>query len=571
MHRTGGRPRRWRRAPAVTTAAALCAGSMVALAPPASAVTVVTTFAGLADAMTDCIDDVVQLGGDIDEPDVLVVECTDVVLDLHGWELAVQSLRLQDAGAPPALTISDSVGGGLLRADSSGQPDQAGIDTSAGALTIEADVQALGGSNAAGIGGGNLSGSGPIAITGGEVTATGGLQGAGIGGGARGSGDVTITGGVVTATGGNQGAGIGGGRSAGSAVRITGGQVTATGGQSGAGIGGGDFGGGGTIEISGGEVAAQSGFGAAGIGGGAEGPGGTVTITGGTVTATGNMDGAGIGGGHLGDGADVTIGAGATVTASIGGTFDPARASAIGRGASGGPLGSLEIAGTLHLPDSDLLVGVTDNPVRVLPGGRVLGAPGDVTTGGRFRGDGLVINQGTIALDEAFVLADDVTVEGHHYLVHFETADGATAAPSVRVFAESFDAGHRALPDGPVVPGATFLGWSTDPGGSATFTATTTLNPLSTGQPTELTVYATYDVPSDDDDDAAAPVPGAPDPGAPPADTGTEDDAAGDDDGRPDPDDVLPATGPGAYLALLGLLAVVLVAVGGAASARSRT
>ena len=72
-------------------------------------------------------------------------------------------------------------------------------------------VTAAGGSNAAGIGGGNGASVGWVTINGGEVTATGG--GAGIGGGTGGDGGmVTINGGTVNATAGNvTGRGIGGG------------------------------------------------------------------------------------------------------------------------------------------------------------------------------------------------------------------------------------------------------------------------------------------------------------------------------------------------------------------------
>ena len=68
--------------------------------------------------------------------------------------------------------------------------------------------------NAAGIGGGAWGSGGTIRITGGEITATGSGEGAGIGGGGgsrNGSaGSITITGGRITANGGNNGPGIGG-------------------------------------------------------------------------------------------------------------------------------------------------------------------------------------------------------------------------------------------------------------------------------------------------------------------------------------------------------------------------
>ena len=65
---------------------------------------------------------------------------------------------------------------------------------------------------ASGIGGGFFRDGNDITITGGKVTATGGIGASGIGGGEQGNGsNITITGGEVTAAGGTTGAGIGGG------------------------------------------------------------------------------------------------------------------------------------------------------------------------------------------------------------------------------------------------------------------------------------------------------------------------------------------------------------------------
>ena len=173
----------------------------------------------------------------------------------------------------------------------------AGVEKgNAGNLTIADDgndgsLEATGGNDAAGIGGGLMgSGSGSgITISGGEVKATGGNNGAGIGGGLNGSGsNIIITGGEVTATGGYQGAGIGGGYSGigvgaegfGSDITISGCEVKATGGQLGAGIGGGAQGSGSGITISGGEVNATGGSGSAGIGGGYKGSGNNIAFSG---------------------------------------------------------------------------------------------------------------------------------------------------------------------------------------------------------------------------------------------------------------------------------------------------
>ena len=86
-----------------------------------------------------------------------------------------------------------------------------------GNLTIQdkdkdGSLNAKGGQDGAGIGGGSSGAGSDITITGGKVTARGGNYGAGIGGGAYGNGsDITVTGGEVTANSGNYGAGIGGG------------------------------------------------------------------------------------------------------------------------------------------------------------------------------------------------------------------------------------------------------------------------------------------------------------------------------------------------------------------------
>ncbi len=177
---------------------------------------------------------------------------------------------------------------------------------------------AAGSNHCAGIGGDEGAG-GTVTINGGTVTAMGGYNAAGIGGGWAGAGGtVTINGGTVMVTGGSSGAGIGGGyKGAGGTVTINGGRVTATGSTSGAGIGGGDDGAAGIVTINGGTVMATGGNYGAGIGGGYEGAGGTVTINGGVVTAMGGLDGAGIGGGWAGAGGTVTINGGNVKASSV--------------------------------------------------------------------------------------------------------------------------------------------------------------------------------------------------------------------------------------------------------------
>lgn len=109
----------------------------------------------------------------------------------------------------------------------------------------------------------------------GSLEATGGSEGTGIGGGAGNvGGTITITGGTVTATGGGLAAGIGGSgdlnlsQTRTSPILITGGTVTAQGGSDAAGIGGGPLIFCGPILITGGTVTAQGGRGFVGIGGG---------------------------------------------------------------------------------------------------------------------------------------------------------------------------------------------------------------------------------------------------------------------------------------------------------------
>lgn len=121
---------------------------------------------------------------------------------------------------------------------------------------------AMGGESGAGIGSGHQGTCGDITISGGEIMARGGLDGAGIGSG-KGSqaacGKITISGGVVVAEGGKNGAGIGSGYyySRCGEILISGGKVTATGGMEAAGIGCGSFFSTcGNITISGGEVKA---------------------------------------------------------------------------------------------------------------------------------------------------------------------------------------------------------------------------------------------------------------------------------------------------------------------------
>ena len=183
----------------------------------------------------------------------------------------------------------------------------------------------------------------------GSLNANGGQDGAGIGGGVYGNGsDITITGGKVTARGGNYGAGIGGGAYGnGSDITVTGGEVTANSGNYGAGIGGGGWGNGNNISISGGKVTATGGTFAAGIGGGMHRDGNDITISGGEVSAAGGRCGAGIGGGLDARGSgDVTVSGDAKLKVRGGKTGDDGQGAGIGNGGvrdQNGPVNGTEV------------------------------------------------------------------------------------------------------------------------------------------------------------------------------------------------------------------------------------
>ncbi|MBR6006571.1 MAG: InlB B-repeat-containing protein, partial [Clostridia bacterium] len=113
-------------------------------------------------------------------------------------------------------------------------------------------VTATGGVDGAGIGGGKEGSGGEITISGGSVTAKGGAKSAGIGGGCSGYNElIAISGGTVTAAGGNGGAGIGSAYDLSGEIKISGGCITAVSSANSAVIGGASW-----IEISGGQVTA---------------------------------------------------------------------------------------------------------------------------------------------------------------------------------------------------------------------------------------------------------------------------------------------------------------------------
>lgn len=178
------------------------------------------------------------------------------------------------------------------------------------------------------------------------VNAEGGAEAAGIGGGRSGDADtIEITDSTVISNGhdsdnGNSGAGIGSGSASGwisypsifpnwkaehpnegvaSDITISGGRVKASGGDDSAGIGGGYLGSGSDITIKdNADVTANGGKWGAGIGGGRGGDGSDISISDSNVSASGGAAGAGIGGGRGGKGENVTISGSSTVSVKHG-------------------------------------------------------------------------------------------------------------------------------------------------------------------------------------------------------------------------------------------------------------
>ena len=194
---------------------------------------------------------------------------------------------------PTVIATGGTFAAGIGSGDAFIQGSNANVDVKGADVTIySGDVTAIGGEDAAGIGGGEGANNGTTRIYGGTVVAKAGTAADNDGGAGIGSGDDCIR--EKSANRHN---------TTGGTIEIHGGNVTATGNADGAGIGGGDYGSGGNITITGGTVTANGGAYAAGIGGGEGRGAGSVTITGGYVRATGGTDkdgkygGAGIGGG----------------------------------------------------------------------------------------------------------------------------------------------------------------------------------------------------------------------------------------------------------------------------------
>jgi hypothetical protein len=284
------------------------------------------------------------------------------------------------------------------------------IDSAAGIGNTDGSLTATGGLNGAGIGGGNDQSGGDITIAGGTITlAQGGDNGAGIGGGyGQSGGNITINGGTITfARSGHYAAGIGGGGNGGSGGNITinGGTITAGSSgdnrdaENGAGIGGGIGGSGGKITINGGTITlAKSGYKSAGIGSGEGGEGSDITISGGIVNATvWNNDGrgAGIGSGYSGAGSNITISGGA-VNAKAG----------YGAGIGGGNIGqgnsTINVTGGIVEASSSYGAGIgsgqnsTGNSVHISISGGIVYASS--STAGAGIGSGLGSNESDVII-----------------------------------------------------------------------------------------------------------------------------------------------------------------------------
>ncbi len=175
-------------------------------------------------------------GSTADSIQIASAEGANITLEGVDIESASSPFHIMGSAGAVTLTLADDSVNTLictngyagLQKDNSAELVICGGDYGTGSLIAE------GAEASAGIGGGDsycgaVVDADNITITGGIVSATGGMYGAGIGGGWKGDGkNITITGGVVTATGGDTAASIGGGYDGiASNVVITGGSVLA--------------------------------------------------------------------------------------------------------------------------------------------------------------------------------------------------------------------------------------------------------------------------------------------------------------------------------------------------------
>lgn len=274
-------------------------------------------------AVSEAVQHVIKIINNCTKKDTTVT-IKDVNIDVSGKGRS--AMFVQGKGDTTLKLVGDNT----LR----GGDNSAGLEKddehSTGKLTITAEdtsssLNAYGGNNAAGIGGGSQQSTSNLEIANGKIHAVGGVSGAGIGSGGvipgspnGNNGEVTISGGEVTAQGGFGAAGIGGGNYGSGKVTIKNGKVTAKTIGSAAAIGGGVFGSG-DVTILDGRVTTTlvNNSLVTGIGGAPNSMDkSTVRILGGVVDAVGGGYGSGIGGGK-GD-AEVEIGGSAQVTAKGG-------------------------------------------------------------------------------------------------------------------------------------------------------------------------------------------------------------------------------------------------------------
>lgn len=288
----------------------------------------------------------------------------------------------------------------------------------------------------------------------------------------------------VTAMGGRNAAGIGGraNQDAGAITIRNASDVLATGGAEGAGIGGGDFGGGGSVTIRDSSVTAVGRGNAAGIGGGTYGDAADVLIVSSTVTARSELGGAGIGRGATTndftyDG-ETTIQGDSTLEVSglTGEIWKIDGVPWILRGTNPTYLvGSLLTTGTLEL-ENEL----------VIRSGASLRNYGTIAGSGSLSGEGSVDNDGAIcaAIDDEAVdpldPAAGLTVSGNAYYLPYRYPGGVTVTNVV--YAVTMQFGCRALPDVSYLPdGETTplvnVGWTLTEDGSGPFVTEETLLP----------------------------------------------------------------------------------------------
>ena len=299
-----------------------------------------------------------------------------------GWYVAQGDITIGSKDDPQRVTVKDNVH--LILADGCKLTVNGGIGvTGTNSLTIYAQstddsmgtLNATGGDEGAGIGGGSFGDGGNITINGGEISANGSGSAAGIGGGYGGSGGkITINGGVVTANSKSDSAGIGGGI----------------------------FGSGGEINIEGGVVTATGSDNGAGIGGGTMGDGGNITISGGVVKATGD-NGTGIGGGYNGSGGSFSADGNAVIFANGGsggsdiqdnGTSD--WSGVIFQGDSGKVYGTNVTPTQNFTIPNDKTLTIDEGKTLTIPAGVTMTNEGTITNNGTIQNEGAIHNNGTI-------------------------------------------------------------------------------------------------------------------------------------------------------------------------------